>query len=85
MENFTLKFQAVAEKTANNFSGSLFCCTWHIKTVATIITIITKASKLTTITPVITNLPKRFDCSSHSKVQLAQFTRLGVCTLDPLL
>jgi len=32
-----------------------------------------------------TNLPKWFDRSRHLKVQLAQFTWLSICTLDPLL
>jgi len=32
-----------------------------------------------------TNLPKWFDRGSHLKVQLAQFTRFSICTLDPLL
>lgn len=32
-----------------------------------------------------TNLTKRLDCSCHLKIQLAQFTRLCIGALDPLL
>jgi len=37
------------------------------------------------IIPMTTNLPKWLDSGGHLKIQLAQLTRLCVCTLDPLL
>jgi len=44
-----------------------------------------KHPKNNEIIPTTTNLPERFDRSCHLKIQLAQFTRLRICALYPLL